>query len=400
MKRYIFMLSSSFIMITFLFFASRFAHLFVFATEQSETEEVPETEFIQEYAYELNINNIIYSGTYSGGILSGNPYGNGTFHTDGSSPKQFSYEGTFRDGTFHGEGALTYPDETCLKCTFSSGVPKGWGNLFYPDGSYTKIHFTSQGVPYGVSSTFDSDSSLIAYDFYYDGEAISSLMENASVIDYRKLYQDANDHYGDIIRIAGTVLNVYETASECFFKVEDVNHNIYWGNYKNTHYLKYDQSIMPTLYSGDTIELYAFFQGIEKYDCPNDLEDFGFSYPKLVPITASIDNTSFDRKNPSFEYEEALRFPYHYMKLKKAITGEIEKIIYDSDTDVYLKVSDEQNNKYYVFFDKSETAVTPVPGDNVKIKGTYYGLYKEKNIIPNASASLYVCLKGTTIKYR
>lgn len=400
MKRSIIMFCSSFAMIAYLFLGFHFAHQSVFATEQSEINEVPETEFIQDYAYEININNIIYTGTYSGGILSGNPYGSGTFHTDTSSPKQFSYEGNFMEGTFHGEGALTYPDGTCLKCTFSSGVPKGWGKLFYPDGSYTKIHFTSQGVPYGVSSTYDSASDLIAYDFYYDGETISSLMEHASFIEYRKLYQDADAHYGDIIRITGTVLNVYETESECFFKIEDADHNIYWGNYKNTRYLKYDQSIMPTLYSGDSIELYAFFQGIDKYDCPDDPEDFGFYYPKLLPITASLKNTSFDRKKPSFDYEEALRFPYHYMKLKKSITGEIEKIIYGNNTDVYLKVSDDQNNQYYVFFDKSETEVAPIPGDKVKIKGTYYGLFKESTPIPNTSASLYVCLKGTTLKYR
>lgn len=352
---------------------------------------------LQEFYYELSINNIKYTGTYVGETKNGKPSGEGMFTTDDNSFKQFIYEGEFENGTFNGEGTITYAKDNKLKCTFETGVPTGSGEIIYPDGSYTKIKYDS-GIPYGIATTYSADSEMIGYDFYYGGESISKLQESALAIDYQLLFKEPDTYCGDILRINCTVVNVYDDESTCYFKVEDEDGNIYWGAYSNLTYNKYYQAIMPALKKGDRLELYGFFYDITSYNLINDLEGSNYYYPQLVPVMGITEDFCVDRENPSYDYNEILRFPYYYYNLKKSIKGTVESVIYNGEY-IYLKIADKSENRYYVSIAAEDIQDDDilVLGSQVKIKGRYKGLYKEKRITADVAAVSYVFLKGLDI---
>lgn len=352
---------------------------------------------LQEFHYEILVNNIKYSGAYTGEIEAGRPSGEGIFSADDNSARQFIYEGTFEDGTFDGEGTITFADGNKLKCNFSSGLPNGYGEILFPDGSYTKIKFAS-GTPYGIASTYSEDSKLIDYDFYYSGESISNLRESASTVDYQMLFKETDAYYGDVLKINCTVANVFEDETQCIFRVEDEKGNIYWGTYDNLIYNKYYQAIMPTLKIGDSLELYAFFKGIASYKCVNDLEGSNYTYPQLVPITCLTEDFSFDRADPSYEYDEIIRFPYHYYNLKHKLIGTVNSVVHNG-SNVYLKIEDKAGNEYYVSIAEEEIEDNNILilGHRVKVNGRYSGLYKEPRITTDISSVSYVLMKGLEI---
>lgn len=344
---------------------------------------------IEEFNYEFEINKILYTGTYTGETVHRIPNGSGKFVTNEFSPEQFMYEGDFKDGTFNGDGLLTYANGEALDSHFSDGLPTGLGKLLHIDGSYSTIRH-SNGVPYSITLHYSKEKVLQSYDFYYDGYLISDLISDAQIVNYRSLYEDSDKYFGSILSINCTVTDVNETASSCTFQVKDENNNIYWGTYKNTGHQQYNQSIMPTLQVDDTLKLYAYFCGITS--CTASDGKVSSTMPTLTPIIGITDDFPINREN--LDYTRILKRPYDYYKVSATLKGTVVEIFYNNDKSL-LKLLSEDNNFYYFSFDNSEIESTPIINDYIKIKGTFKGLYKE---VSDNDVSLYPALNLRSIK--
>lgn len=366
----------------------------LYATETETANNTVQTT-INEFDYQFKINTILYTGIYIGETANGIPNGFGTFVTNSDSPKQFTYEGDFQDGIFHGNGILTYSNGEYLESKFSNGLATSLGKLWHTDGSYSTIRHSKQGIPYALTLHYSSNETLQDYDFYYDGYLISDLISDAKIIDYRLLYENPDSYFGDILLIDCTVIAIHENASSCIFQVADENNNIYWGSYQNTAFQQYNQSIMPTLEIGDKLELYAYYCGISSCSSTN-IGSFS-TLPELVPIIGITDDTPIDRTNPSHDYANILKYPYNYYKVSTTLKGTVKEIFYNEDKSL-LKLLATDQNYYYFSFDVSELESTPILNDYIKIKGTYKGLYKEYNTVTSDNAVLFPSLNATSIK--
>lgn len=362
------------------------------AAETNATEIIPSACF----PYIITINTLEYHGIYTGETISGIPDGEGIFTTNKDCFIQFTYNGEFSEGKFDGMGVVTLPDGTYFESKFKEGLPVDRGNIYYPDGTKRGIRH-SKGIPYGITATYSNSSELLSYDFYYDGETISSLKQASETVNYRKLYQNPQEYHGDILKIIATVTEVYENKGSCIFKIQDEEENSYWGQYENTKHKKYNQSIMPTLHVGDSLELYVYFMGLNVYDSPHDPSGVPELLPQIRPITGITNDFSVDRSKPSFKYSEVLRFPYYYYQKTAMITGTIDKLVLNNNT-TYYKLSDVDKNSYYFLLDDDYEGILPIPGDTVTFKGTYYGLFKEYNSTSDTDASLYVYLETDSVK--
>lgn len=349
------------------------------------------TEETFEYSYTLN--NIEYSGLYTGEISSnGLPSGKGKFSADSESSATFTYLGEFKDGLFDGEGTYTYSDGSYLECTFSSGIPIEKGKITYPDGSYREVEFSDIGIPFGSTATYSANHQLLNYTFYNNGELLTTLIQNAQTISYGELYRNPNKYYGALLKINGTVLHTYENESSCIFKIQDKDKNIYWGSYRNTSYNKYNQAIMPTLKKGDVLTLYAFSKGLTSYYCIDDMSNRNVLTPEVSAITADLKDESLDYKTLTSDYNTILRFPFHYYEQEISLKGHIVNLVKNGEK-TYIKISDSKNNIYYIVPKKKKLLSNMIPGDFISVKGYYNGLYKEYNATIQRSALLYPLIK-------
>lgn len=360
--------------------------------------------------FSVVINTIEYTGVYEGEKKGTLPEGEGTFIVDDSyGEKKFTYVGEFVDGEFEGKGKLFLENGVVIQGRFQGGLLNGRVEITYPDGTFKKTQY-SKGIPYGVETTYSSASEEESYDFYYDGETIRSLKENAEEIDYRGLFQEPQKYYGSILKVEGTVKEIYETSTECIIKLVDTEENAYWCTYQNTRHKKYAQAIMPSLELDEEIELYAFFIDLSAYSTPNVSTTILETYPKLVPITC-ITEDYINRLQVSYKYSEVIRFPYIYYRLQNTFTGVVENVFFDENKErIYIRFIDDDNNIYYVSTNYPVKEDMPIPGDSIKFKGRYYGLYKDyegtqddqneedMTLNSNNSASFYVYLEASKIK--
>lgn len=371
--------------------------LLVAFMEKKQTEASGQTE--QSFRYAISINTIEYTGTYTGETKGGKPHGEGTFVTDSKAPKSFTYAGQFEEGVFEGNGEKIYPNGDCLKGKFTNNNPTGKMMLFHQDGTYTVIRYSAT-IPYGPRITCSESGNVIDKDFYYDGLTHSDWKEEAQTIEYRELYQNSEKYYGKVLMLNCEVRNVYENISECIFKVTDEDGNIYWGSYKNTKQQQFNQSVMPTLKTGDHLELYAFFRGISNYVCKNDVRDSNYSFPELTPIVGTTQDFSLNYSKLSGEYEEVLRYPFNYYNVMTNISGKVENVLY-TDNSKYIKIVDTQNDIYYCSIDDIYDDIEiPIPGDSIKVRAYYMGLYKEHDNESDSDATgIYVLLKASSVKF-
>lgn len=345
---------------------------------EAESEEKEKTNILEtaEMEYTFWLNNIMYTGIYTGEIEVGKPNGQGTFTSDKKSPYLFTYNGEFEQGLFNGQGEIIYENGDSLKGRFLDGVPTGKMNLEHPDGDYAVIYYGS-GIPCRVITEYSKDGTLIKKDFFYDGHTLSDWKKGAIKTDYRELYQNAQEYLGELFEIDCTVVYVYEDQSTCKFQVKDDEENIYWGEYQNTVYQTFSQSIMPTLKKGDKLKLYGFFIGVRPYSWADD-KQMNNSYPKLIPLTAEVSDMKLDYGEPSKDYEEVLRFPYHYYNIYDVLEITVNNFFYAANK-YYICGTDDEGHIYYCHIKISENVDNPIPGDKVRVSGFYRGLYKEYN---------------------
>lgn len=349
--------------------------------------------------YRFTTNTIYYSGIYTGEMRNGLPNGKGIFEADEESPCLFTYEGEFENGQYHGKGKITYENGETLSGKFKEGNPSGKMTYTYTDGTYASILYHSS-IPYSVSEVYTKDGKLKNREFYYDGVRISEWKKDAQEVEYRSLYDEMDQYYGQMIKLDCTVLDIYESKETCIFKVKDKDGNIYWGEYENITQRKFSQALMPTLNVGDELELYAFYAGLEIYDCDKEDRDFGYSFPKLKPVTAKTADDTLDYTNLSYEYDTVKRFPYHYYYMSARIDGTVQNIRRGEKT-IHLKVSDKEGNLYDVSMKKEKFERIPIRGDRVSIKGRYAGLHKEGALdVLDEATEIYIAVKAGSVKIK
>lgn len=368
--------------------------VFVLASSEKETDGNSEG-----FKYQFRINTIKQVGLYEGDTTEGKPSGYGKFTAE--EPNYYVYEGEFESGTFEGEGQMVYENGDCLEGKFKSGVPEGKCKLTHTDGSYEIIRYR-KGVARGPLVSYSADDEVIGKDYYYDGERVSKWIETSKEISYRDLYEHEDEYYGSVLKLNCKVVNVYENLTACHFKVVDENNQIYWGVYSNNIQQEYNQSVMPSLKVGDELELYGFYRGILTYSCPNDDEDFGYSYPNILPIIGETKDFDLDYAELSCDYDEVMRFPYHYYLTYTTITGTVDGVIY-KDNEHAVKVKDAEGNVYYCILDElmalKEDVELPLPGDKIRYRGRFMGLYKESSSTSlEEDLKIFVAMKATSLK--
>ena len=159
---------------------------------------------VENQPYSFKRQNISYTGLYSGQMDKGEPQGEGRFIVSSAVPDSeesrkngvFSeYTGSWSDGTFEGEGTLTYADGSVVSGEFLSGEYDGLMTTITTDSEYELAHY-AHGVLYGLARRYSASGALLASDYYINGESIAPIKESAKTVDYYSLFYEADDYAG------------------------------------------------------------------------------------------------------------------------------------------------------------------------------------------------------------
>lgn len=360
---------------------------------------------VENQPYSFKRQNISYTGLYSGQMDKGEPQGEGRFIVSSAVPDSeesrkngvFSeYTGSWSDGTFEGEGTLTYADGSVVSGEFLSGEYDGLMTTITTDSEYELAHY-AHGVLYGLVRRYSASGALLASDYYINGESIAPIKESAKTVDYYSLFYEADDYAGKAIQLQGTIVKKLERENSSLFLIRDSAGNDYAVTSikpdGDTRFLTPDS---PLLLVGDKVSICGISTGLYNYDftstaleadpensvpnaaspsaSPHAME---FSYPSLRVVSAEVEGLApFDPAAPAMDYSLFLRYGSYYKNTSYQFAGTVREIYLDSKThSLELMVLEEgsQNSVFYVTYSYATGESLPLRGQRVEIEGVFQG---------------------------
>lgn len=341
----------------------------------------------------------ICTGSYTGEIQEGKPYGEGTFHgyvmRDGKEQDEVSYTGKWKEGRIAGKGTFTNISKAVSYDGKFANNTKNGEIVVQQENSdtYEKITF-HKDIPYGISVLYDAETDQVTgYDRYYKGMRVSEIMADARKFNYAELIYDANGPYYEKIYLDCEVEEKFlreiqirdvdeeedeeaspemETELTAWLKVKDAQGNFYLVSY-NIEYPKMAENYMPDIAVGEKIRIYGFTGGMAGED---ENASAIAQYPLIHAVTATKENRAVDFKNLVYEYQNFLDYPYEYKECKAEFSGKVREFGTDPQGELLLMVESETysagEGKYYacVYDSEGDYDALPVIGDSVRVSGT------------------------------
>lgn len=358
---------------------------------------------VENQPYTFSRQNITYTGLYSGQMDKGTPQGQGRFIVSSAVPISeesrkngiFSeYTGSWSDGTFEGEGTLTYADGSVVSGEFLSGEYDGLMTTITTDSEYELAHY-AHGVLYGLVRRYSASGALLASDYYINGESIAPIRESAETVDYYNLFYEADTYAGKAIQIQGMVVKKLERQNSSLFLIRDANGNDYAvASMKADGETRFLTPDSPLLMVGDRVNVCGISTGLYNYDFTNTALDadseapsssaasssasphaMEFSYPSLRAVYVDVEGLpSFDPAAPAMDYSMFLRYGDYYKNTSYQLAGTVQEIYLDSKAQsLELMVLEEgsQSSVYYVTYSYTTGESLPLRGQRVEIEGVF-----------------------------
>lgn len=345
---------------------------------------------VSEKLLEVVFNGDKIEGIFSGQLLDGLPEGEGTFEVEKENAQGIkSITGVFSAGELNGSVTVSFMDDRVAKGKCKKGKLQGTIILSLDEDTYQRITY-SAGKPVGRTRTYYKDE-IVSQDWYYDGELLSDLVDEAVHYNPEDYYLENYEYYDDVVQVRGEVLAVGIENDQCVIKLVDSDGQKYYAVYSNGAYVKESPTIVPAVEVGDTISVYGYFNGVIQNNYTFDAEDYGFSFPEVKIFYGEIENSSFNvfsSPQKNYSYDEILANPYYYAGDKITVKGIVENfyISYDK-AKVYYKIRTDKGEIYYAVesLDEFEKDELPLTGDSVKIKGKLNGNYRQYSIKMNGT---------------
>ena len=352
----------------------------------------------------VNVLNHIYYGTLEkNGDKS-------TFTTLPSTGTNFSITGKWSNNkeAFYGECTISYEDGTIQSVTYKKGLIREKVTTTYPDGSYQTFS-TSKGKPCKKIRTYSPDDKLITLDWFHQCTPVSNLLINAVCPDYDEILSAPYDYVELPLKISGTVINIYENASNEYLKIKDNSDNLYLFKYANTSIPQFSSSNIENVSINDSIEIYGFldtinnknnqlsffehslgweinsklfleeliadddfFSSVQEYSKITDSE-LEREFPILNAFYWKTDKTNIDPLHLTNDYELICKYPYYYKNKKLSVTG---KIVYENTNSASGKITlliQKENSSEIYGATYETTDYTSLLGETVSCSGSSDG---------------------------
>ena len=359
----------------------------------------------QDNIVSVNVLNHIYYGTLEANGKES------TFTTLPDSEASFSITGSWSDSqeAFNGECTISYEDGTTQDVTYKKGLIRKKVTTTYPDGTY-QTFTTSRGKPCKKIQTYSSEGELISLDWFHRCTPVSSLLQNAVSPNYDEWFSNPYDYSELPIKVSGTVISIYESASTGYMKIKDESDNLYLFKYPNASIQQFVSSNIENVSVDDSIEIYGFFDSINNYEeepisffehslgwemnsktfldeliVDDDFLSSVRNYSKVtdsdleeeIPILKAFywktNETDINPLHLTGSYEELCKYPYYYKSEKFSITG---KIVYENTNssagNVILLIQKENSSEIYGATYET-TDYTSLLGETVSISGSSDG---------------------------
>lgn len=212
---------------------------------------------LKDNAYLVSFTDLDRVGTYEGDTIDGLAEGQGAFTAISSENLQYTYQGGWKQGLFHGYGSRTFEDESIMESN---------GN--YTEGAYdpnAQEFFTSLGTlgafPYTVTElaeNFLSQNDSLFFEHNIDDYS-SFLDEEFS---YKKFEKNPGKFGDKIIPLKS--LNVTQIFESDFGEYLPVVTTIIASDSSNLYWIYYIGSC-DNVYAGSTIEAYLLPMGYGSY---------------------------------------------------------------------------------------------------------------------------------------
>ena len=312
-----------------------------------------------------------YKGSYDGKRKKDKPSGKGTFvSVDG----ELRYEGEWQDGKFHGEGMISYDDESYEKGTYSGGKRSGLITEYISDNEYATVHY-KKNVPYG-KKVYYKNGKKTDYEFIID-ESSNKDIETEAI----ELTTDVvkNKQYKDqYVYIEGKVVFAGESDTKEYFRIQTDTVGMVIGCYMNTLGSDTKQVYLPTMHNGDKVRIYGRYKDIGKNYVIADREGYGFDYIEIEPLYGYL--VEVKEELSDFEkYENRLLYPYGDYQEKVEQTFLVQDVFRKGDK-LYIRAvpkEKERESEIYVLVYKEKEEKIILEGDMIKVVGYYDGQYKE-----------------------
>ena len=375
---------------------------------------------------------------------------------DGSDT--FTYVGTEEDAGFtltcewknvtpKGEAQIVYADGTTVEGTFKNGKLSGPVTRTFPDGSYETFSCT-EGFPTGLITACDAGGTAASYDCYYQGLAISALVENSNPPSYYDLFKPGYYNISPVL-ISGTVEGILDSQTEEKLIVKDEDAHYYILTYANTAASDhpFNQGIIPSFRLHEQIQAWGYYQETKDFDLKPSKDSskytskpvYGFrrlsndrssvSMSGVDVLTNQLSETLSDqneeagssssednalglyqnntlpvfqiiyaekknapppdRSSLAYTYEEIQDYPYIYYGMDVSVTGSVTQssFNYKEEMAYFTLKEDKTGDLYMSMFDFSKASVFPVVGDHIVLKGTYNGIAKMLNSTTKADVT-------------
>ncbi len=351
------------------------------------------------YADDIYVN--IFDHSYVGSFD-----GKDTFRYE-DSEQSFTMTGTWKNNVPSGDMTITYENEKTITADYVDGIMNGAVLVTAPDQT-TTAYTCVEGIPAGLVEYANAAGTVSGYDYYYQGQLISSLIDKCEEVNYHRLFSPS--YYPVLpVKISGTVMEILDTQQSELLILQDTSKHLYAALFSNLETDSFNQGLLPNLSTGETVTVFSFFQSvsdlisffdkeeltmseiwgtrelvssnssfssvaemlqdgllprnltaIKQYYLESasqvtksiDLPDFSISVslPVLLPFYAETEESpTLDRMSLQYSYEELLKYPYSYCGMSAALTGEVVRanIDYQNEDILFTVRTSEGKNTWH-----------------------------------------------------
>lgn len=350
---------------------------------------------IDDFFWEVTWQGIKYSGEYVGDLEAGEPEGEGSFIGESTNGDRIEYSGNWVDGFMHGRGELLESSKKITYVgTFCENKLNGRITITQEENSEIEKVSYFYDVPYGIYIKKNANKKIVQKDRFCYGYKISELLKQSEkTISYGELLYESEKFLMQFVKLNCEVIekSYYEQDGKIYVKVlvKDKDEQKYILKY-GVNGSNRPETYMPAIGidSGDRMEVYGFFKGIEGYMGHNG--NFG-NYPLISAWGKNWDQyQDIDMNCLELSYKRFLEYPYEYRNTKIKFRGKVKKVdtIKSSNAVEIIVSSDEfsDGEEYFICtINKTElleNSIQLLEGDLLELEGKL-SLYKILQVAEN-----------------
>lgn len=328
----------------------------------------------------INLNGETFKGKFFGKIDERYLTGKGRIQLVWNKQRIKEISGKFKEGKLSGKVKLTYFNGDTQTVNVEKGYFNGTSDIFYEAGGYA--HFTyDRGIPVGKKTVFNDDGDIIGQDWFYDGELLSELIDEASELSYDEYFRYNSKIVGDVVCLKGVIEDIFFDSEFCTLKLDSEAGGYLYIKYRTGRYDRKYSTMVPELSEGEEVQVYGIYNGIKTNGYILEEGEDGYSYPEITAFYIEGEQKKiniFAYPPSSYNYEEICDNPYYYTYMPISMEGNIEGVNVKKETEeLYcLFTSKEDGRKYYLIIGMDDWKEWNLRIDTlVSLDGGIIGIY-------------------------